>query len=64
MQTNKWFYIMGAVVCVAMFWAIAVRDTEDQKTARFDKCVEAVQKAIPDSNDNSRASFLKDCYQN
>lgn len=66
-KDNKWFYIMVMVVFSVLFISMAVSESRKNTTERdlkYLNCVEAMQKAIPDPNDNGRASFLQSCEDN
>ena len=53
--------ILVLVAMLAIIYGGINWDNQNFKTQRYDKCITAMQIAIPDPNDDSRASFLKDC---
>lgn len=65
MDGSKWFFIAGGLVLMTMWVAIGFSNVQEskEKTQRYITCIEAMKEATPDPNDNSRASFLKDCQK-
>jgi len=60
METSiKWIAIV--IMVVALFWSMVASEENQLESANYQKCVTAMQEAIPDPNDDSRASFLKEC---
>lgn len=50
---------------VLVVFAILILTGRNHKVIdpRWDNCVEEMNSVIPDPNDDSRASFLKNCYE-
>lgn len=61
MNDFKYVWILIVVSIIGGF--LTIFNADNQKTARYDKCIEAMTAAIPDANDDSRALFLKNCEQ-
>lgn len=55
---------MVMVVMVSLMYFASKSDQNSADNTRFNACVDAMQKAYPDPNDNGRVSFLKNCYDN
>ena len=58
---NKIFYTCLVIAGIV----ILTSSTRGHKIVdpRWDNCVEEMNQAIPDPNDDGRASFLKNCYE-
>lgn len=62
MNKENIFFMIG-VSFVLILIAFQIRSLKQDITdIKLDKCQFAMQKAIPDPNDDSRVTFLKDCY--
>lgn len=64
MKNKKILYscliVAGIIIMTSSSWRARGHKIVDP---RWNICIEAMQQAIPDPNDDSRASFLKDCYE-
>lgn len=63
---TKWIAIMVLGVFAALaISSFAPSEKENARQAKWNNCVDSVNKAIPDSNDtDKRADLLKSCYEN
>lgn len=61
MNYVKLFLIALAIALV--FFIGYVFDSQPVADAKYDACVEAMNEAIPDPNDEGRPNFLKNCYE-
>lgn len=57
----RWTVI--GVIIIVFFYFASQSDLERAKDKRLDKCIEVMQKAIPDPNDDSRAHYLENCFE-
>ena len=57
----KWTALV--IISVSFFCFLNQSEKQELNSKSYDKCIEAMQKAIPDPNDNSRASFLENCQK-
>lgn len=53
-----------AIMFVAFMYFVSKEDVLIAKQNNYKICIEAMQKAIPNPNDNGRESFLKNCQNN
>lgn len=62
-QERRYLYVIGVVTITMMVLVLKVMDVQTKiGDIKLDKCQFAMQKAIPDPNDDSRIAFLKNCY--
>lgn len=61
MNNSSYMWIAIAVMFVAFMWFASKEDIA--RNDSYNKCVIAMQQAIPDPNDDSRASFLENCQK-
>lgn len=64
-MNNPFVFLAGVWVIVILMLGIfgARSQTEELHSQRYDSCIKAMQQAIPDPNDDSRASFLENCQK-
>lgn len=66
MNSDTWFGVfIGAVVLflVLLVAAGSFEKGESAANAKWDGCVKLMTEVVPDPNDDSRASFLQNCYE-
>jgi hypothetical protein len=65
METSKYMWIAIGLVGITFAVAAGMSDIQNSKsrTEIYIKCVDAMIEAIPDPNDDGRASFLKECQK-
>lgn len=64
-QEKRYIYVIVVVTFTMMALVLMNRGLRnDVADIKLDKCIFAMQKAIPDPNDDRRVEFLKDCYNN
>ncbi len=60
METSiKWATV--GLTLIAMFYFCMLSEKNNLISQNYEKCLTAMQQAIPDPNDDSRASLLQEC---
>lgn len=62
MEKSTMYIVIGVVVCVFIYFT-AQTDRANLQNERYYNCITAMNKAMPDQNDDSRASFLAECQK-
>jgi hypothetical protein len=54
--------LWGVITIINIF--LKAQDSQSYRNDRFDKCLDAVNQAVPDPNDlQGRSDFLRNCYE-
>ncbi len=59
------YLVCGGIILFVIFVLLLGGSTQARKdTEKLNNCIFLMQKYVPDPNDDQRASFLQQCYEN